>query len=141
MSSENRRTGPPRAMLKTQKCREIAQSIMQRERREVQEKQNDSPYERHESTAQSSQALAKRMVRPSCLDASSEKDLKKLTDETGNQKEAVTYWSHELVSCNKPHFPVTPLNRGSPLFARCASFSNDIDDSRVRHKATANENG
>mmetsp|Transcript_11008 Transcript_11008/g.20175 ORF Transcript_11008/g.20175 Transcript_11008/m.20175 type:complete len:154 (-) Transcript_11008:80-541(-) len=133
MSSGKRSTGP-RAILKTQKCREIAQLKMQREREEVREKQNDSPYEKFESTAQSSQALAvKRLVRPSCLDVTSEKDLTKLADEKGNnQNEAVTYWSHELIAGNKPHFPVTPLNRGS-LFARCTSFSNDIEDSRLRH--------
>ncbi|KAL7549563.1 hypothetical protein ACHAWF_012834 [Thalassiosira exigua] len=133
--SSGKRAGP-RARLKTQKCRDIAQSIMERERSQVWERQNDSPYDVHvnyESTAKSSQHLAvERMVKPSCLDVCSEEDMKKMAKGNSNQKEAVTYWSHELVSC-KPHFPVTPLKRGSPLFARCTGFSNDIEDSRLRH--------
>mmetsp|Transcript_38891 Transcript_38891/g.81348 ORF Transcript_38891/g.81348 Transcript_38891/m.81348 type:complete len:149 (+) Transcript_38891:72-518(+) len=135
MTPSGKRSTGPRAILKNQKCREIAQLKMQRERQSVREKQNDSPYEKIESTAQSSQVLAvKRLVRPSCLDALSENDLHKLAtnDENG---EAVTYWSHELIAGNgnkKLHFPVTPLKRGS-LFARCTSFSNEIEDSRLRH--------
>ena len=128
-----RRNAGPRATLRSQKCREIAQSITQKEREEVRKKQTES-YEKHESTAQSSQVLAvKRLVRQSPLDVSSDTDLKKLADENGNKKEAVTYWSHELIACDKHHFPVTPLKRGSPLFAKCTHFSNEIEDSRVRH--------
>lgn len=122
-------------MLKTKRCREVAQSIMQSERDLVWEQQNDSPYEKYKSTAQSSQNLAvKKLVRQSCLDAHSEEDLKKLNSVgSGNQNEAVTYWSHELIACNKPDFPDKPLKQGPPLFARSTSFTNDIKDSRLRH--------
>lgn len=135
MIMSGRRGSGPRAMLKTQKCREIAQLKMQRQREEVWQRQNDSPHEELSSTAQASQTLAeKRLVRPSCLDVSSEKNLAQLValKAGGENEEAVTYWSHELVHGNRPHFPVTPIKRHS-LFAKCTSFSNDIQDSRLRH--------
>jgi len=119
--------------MKTKRCREIAQWKMQKEREEVMEKHNASLHEKIESATQSSQVFAmKRLVRPSCLDVS-ERDLSTLADKKrNNSNEAVTFWSHELMAGNKAHFPVTLLKRSSP-FARCASFSNEIEDSRLRH--------
>lgn len=121
----------PRAMLKHQRYKEIATQEMHMNRKKISEAQNDSPYEQLESITQSAQADARnRLVRSSCLDVSSEEDLKSIGQQLDH---AVTFWSHELKNVEKPHFPVTPLKRGSPLFAKNTSFTNDITDSRVRH--------
>lgn len=125
----------PRAILKTQKCREIAELEMRRQQEEVFTQQNDSPYEKVESTAASANySAAERLVRPSCLNVTSEEELAKLAPDKGGGQgnEAVTYWSHEVISGNKSHFRVTRMKRGS-LFAKCTSFSNDIEDARLRH--------
>ncbi|KAL7511128.1 hypothetical protein ACHAXN_008033 [Cyclotella atomus] len=50
-----------------------------------------------------------------------------------SSRHAITIWSHELKRNKKPHFPVTPLKRGFPLFAKSSSFTNDIRDPRVSH--------
>ena len=71
-----------------------------------------------------------RLVRPSCLSVKSKEDIRSMP---GQLDHAVTFWSHELKMCERPHFPVTPLKRGTPLFAKNTSFTNDITDSRVRH--------
>lgn len=91
---------------------------MQEKRLEIEEQQNDSPFVPLESTAQSSQAhAAKRIVRPSCLDVSSEDELKKFSEKgNGGEKEAVTYWS-DLISQ-----PNSTAN-APPLFAKRTSFS------------------
>ena len=125
MMTENndRRTGP-RAMLKNQRCREIAEQMMREKEQEVRENQNDSKAERLESISRSSQISASGK---SCLDVSSENDLKDLARNQQRGAEAVTYWSHEFTS-NQAHFPVTPLNQGSSLFAMCTSFSKDTED-------------
>ncbi|KAL9181478.1 hypothetical protein ACHAXT_010283 [Thalassiosira profunda] len=140
MASTDGRDAGPRAKLKAQQARDTAQSMMQRQREQVREAQNDSPYERPESIAQSfSQNAVARLVMPSCLDVSSEEELQKLTGgQNESQKEAVTYWSHELSSCHKAHFATTPLSRGAPLFAKCTAFSNEIEDSRLHHNETDN---
>jgi len=129
-----KRSDGPRAIMKTKRCREIAQWKILKEREEVMEKHNASLHDKIESTTQSSQVFSmKRLVRPSCLDVYSERDLRTFADKKrNNSNEAVTFWSHELMAGNKAHFPATLLKRGSP-FARCASFSNDIEDSRLRH--------
>ena len=125
VSSESRSAGP-RAILKTQQCREIAETIMQQEREEIREKQNDSPYGRPESTATAANIPAlERLARPSALDVSSEDDLKKMAD--GNKKEAITFWSHGLIG-NKEE-----KSHPTHLFARRTSFTNDIKDPRLRH--------
>ena len=102
-------------------------------RKRISEAQNDSPAEKLESITQSAQADARnRLVRPSCLDISSEEDLQGYGQQVDH---AVTFWSHELKSVEKSqlNFPVTPLKRGSPLFAKNTYFTNDITDSRLRH--------
>ena len=121
--NNDRRTGP-RAMLKNQRCREIAEQMMREKEQEVRENQNDSKAERLESISRSSQISASGK---SCLDVSSENDLKDLARNQQRGAEAVTYWSHEFTS-NQAHFPVTPLNQGSSLFAMCTSFSKDTED-------------
>ncbi len=121
----------PRSIQRTQKCHELAQMMMQKEREEILRQQNDSPSETPESTATAANICA--MSKSSFLDASSEQDAKDLSANNMKREEAVTYWSHELIAGDKPHFPVTSLTRSSPLFTRCASFTNEIEDSRVRH--------
>jgi hypothetical protein len=99
---------------------------MQQEREEIREKQNDSPYERPESTATAANIPAlERLARPSALDVSSEDDLKKMAD--GNKKEAITFWSHGLIG-NKEE-----KSQPTHLFARRTSFTNDIKDHCLRH--------
>ncbi|KAL7461757.1 hypothetical protein ACHAXS_002165 [Conticribra weissflogii] len=124
-------------MLKDEKYLSIARATMEKELEKIREQQNDSPYEKYESTAKSAQTHARDgLVRPSCLDISSENELKEMGAKVN--REAVTYWSHELAVAGKPHFPVTPLKRGSQLFSKCTSFTNTIEDSRLRH-GEANE--
>ena len=129
-SLEKQGTGP-RAVTKKHKYREIAQATMEKEREKIRAQKNDSPYEKNESTATLAQAFAVNyLTRSSCLNVSSEKDLETMPGKSND--EAITYWSHELKTCGKPHFPVTSLKRGTPLFARCTSFSNDIENSQLR---------
>lgn len=132
-SSERKEVVGPRSIQRTQKCRELAQMMMQKEREEILRQQNDSPSETPESTATAANSCAMKMSKSSFLDASSEQDAKDLSANNMKREEAVTYWSHELIAGDKPHFPVTSLTRSSPLFTRCASFTNEIEDSRVRH--------
>ena len=122
----------PRAKLRNQQYREIAEKQLHAEREKF-ERHNDSANEVLESTSMSAQAHAiNRIVRPSCLNVSSEEELKNMPGK--DYSAAVTYWSHELKSLSlKPNFPATPLKRGSPLFAKCTEFTNDITDSRIRH--------
>lgn len=118
-------------MLKYKQFKEIAENEMASERARIRELQNDSPHQELESTTQSAQIEAKnRLVRPSCLSVKSKEDIRSMP---GQLDHVVTFWSHELKMCERPHFPVTPLKRGSPLFAKNTSFTNDITDSRVRH--------
>jgi hypothetical protein len=134
LSSGRQSAGGPRSIERIQQCRDKAQTIMQKEREEILRRQNDSPNEIPEPSATAANHCAvKRLFKPSALDVTSKKDLKELMDEHMKRKEAVTYWSHKLMSGDKPHFPVTSLMPSLPLFARCASFSNDIEDSRVLH--------
>jgi hypothetical protein len=135
MASSGQGVSGPRSIERHKQCLEKAQAIMQKEREEILRQQNDSPNEMPESTATAANHCAKnRLFKPSVLDVSSEKDLKELVaEEQMKREEAVTYWSHELMAGQKTHFPVTALTLSSPLFARCASFSNDIEDSRVQH--------
>ena len=116
-----RRSPGPRAKLKTQQSREIAQTMMLEKRLEIEEQQNDSPYVPHESTTQSSQAhAATRIAKPSCLDVSSEDELKKFTEKgNGREKEAVTYWSDLIISGSQPNSTAN----APPLFAKRTSFS------------------
>lgn len=134
-SSERKEVAGPRSIQRTQKCRELAQMMMQNEREEILRQQNDSPNETPESTATAANICAmKRLPKPTVSDAPSEKNAKEMSANNMKREEAVTYWSHELIAGDKPHFPVTSsLTRSSPLFARCASFTNEIEDSRVRH--------
>jgi hypothetical protein len=118
-------------MLKNQQYREIAEQKMEAERKKIFELQNDSPNVALESTAMSAQIEAtSRILRPSCLNVSSENDLKSMPGR--EHHDAVSYWSHELKTNQKPHFPATGSKRGS-LFHKCTSFTNQIEDSRVRH--------
>lgn len=91
MKSPSRSAGP-RAMLKNQSYREIAEQKMEAEREKTRINQNDSPIEALETIAQSAQSEANaRIFRQSCLNVSSEDDLKKMPGKTSH---AVTYWSH-----------------------------------------------
>ena len=130
--SQQVKVAGPRAMLRNQQYREIAEKQLKLEHEKFQ-LQNDSKNEVLESTAMSAQRHAmNRLVRPSCLNVSSQEDLKDMPGK--DYSAAVTYWSHELKSLStKPNFPATPLKRGSPLFAKCTEFTNDITDSRVCH--------
>jgi hypothetical protein len=81
---------------------------MEKEREKIRTQQNDSPKENLESTTMRTQALARKMlIRQSCLNVSSENDLKKMSGR--NNRDAVTYWSYEKKS-NTPELPTTPLN-------------------------------
>jgi hypothetical protein len=132
MYPQQRVSSGPRTMLKNQQYRELAKTKFEQDRAKCWDNQNDSPHETLQSTAQSAYANASTFItKPSCLNVSSEKELEALAG--NSNKEAVTYWSHELVNVGQPHFPITRLKRDSPLFARCASFTNDIQDSRVQH--------
>mmetsp|Transcript_5281 Transcript_5281/g.11571 ORF Transcript_5281/g.11571 Transcript_5281/m.11571 type:complete len:142 (-) Transcript_5281:1170-1595(-) len=132
MSSTSSRTAGPRAVLKNEKYLRIAKATMEKERLKIWEQQNDSPHEKYKSTAESAQTHAReRLMHPSCLDVSSDIELKEMSAKVN--REAVTYWSHELACVGKPHFPLTPLKRGSPLFSKCTSFTNPIEDSRLQH--------
>ena len=89
--SDGRGVGP-RAIMKNKKYREIAQSTMEKEREKIWSQQNDSPYEKYESTATSAQTHAmNQLVRPSCLDVSSENDLKTMAGK--RNQEDVTWVS------------------------------------------------
>ena len=121
----------PRAVLKNQQYRQIAEQETAQLREQIRELQNDSP-EVFESTCQSAYVDTKhRLVRSSPLDVTSQDSLKKMPGQSS--RHAVTIWSHELKRNKKPHFPVTPLKRGFPLFAKSSSFTNDIRDPRVSH--------
>jgi hypothetical protein len=125
--------GPgPRAMLKSQQYRQIAEQKTTQLREQIRELQNDSPQEPLESNCQRAYADTKlRLVRSSPLDVRSQDDLKKMPGQSSPH--TVTIWSHELKRNEKPHFPVTPHRRGSPLFAKSTSFTNEIRDPRVSH--------
>ncbi|KAL7487816.1 hypothetical protein ACHAW6_013407 [Cyclotella cf. meneghiniana] len=107
MGSNSRGVGP-RAQLKNQHYREIAERQMEKEREKIRAEQNDSPKDCFESTTMRTQALARNsLIRQSCLNVSSENDLEKMSGR--NNRNAVTYWSYEEKSITS-ELPNTPLN-------------------------------
>ena len=110
----------PRALLKDKERQTIAEEKMLLQREEVARKQQDSPDNIPlQSTAQHSQRQSKDWLSEENLE-----DIVMRKDQLS--KETVTYWSHPLLN-------ESLLNGGAPLFGKDTVFSNDINDSRVRH--------
>ena len=111
----------PRAQLKDKERHTIAEEKMLLQREEVARKQQDSPDNiQLESTAQHSQRQSK-----DWLSKENPEDIVAMRKDELS-KESVTYWSHPLLN-EASH------DRGAPLFGKDTVFSNDINDSRVRH--------
>ena len=112
----------PRAQLKEKQIHAIAEEKMLLQREEVARKQQDSPDNIPlESTAQHSQRQSK-----DWLSKETPEDIVVMRKDELS-KEAVTFWSHSLLN-EAPH------NGGTgSLFDKNTTFSNDINDSRVRH--------
>ena len=121
-NNQQPKTIGPRASLKSQHYRDIARAQYEIKLEESSVHQ-DAPLQ---SEAESMNIHATgRIVRPSCLNVSSEEDLKDMPGKAIGQAQAVTFWRAEPET-QKPHF-------------KCTSFTNDIKDSRIRYSEEAHE--
>ena len=115
----------PRAQLKDKEHQANAEEKMLLQREAVARKQQDSPDNiLLESTAQHSQRQSN-----DWLSKETPEDIVAGKDDLSKDqlsKETVTYWSTQLLN-EASH------DRGAPLFGKDTVFSNDINDSRVRH--------
>ena len=121
-NNQQPKTLGPRAILKSQRYRDIARAQYEIKLEESSVHQ-DEPLQ---SEAESMNIHAtSRIVRPSCLNVSSEEDLNEMPGKAIGQDQAVTFWRAKP-GTQKPHF-------------KCTSFTNDIKDSRIRYSEEAHE--
>lgn len=113
------RTMGPRSLRKQQKFLQDAkkEQILEEEKEKELSHQNDCIYE---STSAAVHKLAQHRLSEPCLGSS--------LHGHGTDEEAITFWSQQ-----KPGKNNGDACGRRPLFAKCSSFTNDIQDGRLKH--------